>query len=178
MASRQEARVAEFVEPFRVKPGSKVTLGKHFDPASTEGVEGKKQAKQTLVGGIPQLAEYQSRLYAQDTHGVLVVLQAMDAGGKDGTIRHVMSGVNPQGVNVHSFKVPSSDELDHDYLWRYARRLPARGQIAIFNRSHYEEVLVVRVHQALLERQKLPKNARVRGSGSGATARSTTGSAT
>ena len=84
----------------------------------------------------------------------------MDAGGKDGTIRHVMSGVNPQGVNVHSFKVPSSDELDHDYLWRYARRLPARGQIAIFNRSHYEEVLVVRVHQELLERQKLPKNAR------------------
>ncbi len=160
MASRQETRVAEFVKPFRVKPGSKVTLGKLFDPASTEGVEGKKQAKQTLVGGIPQLAEYQSRLYAQDTHGVLVVLQAMDAGGKDGTIRHVMSGVNPQGVNVHSFKVPSSDELDHDYLWRYARRLPARGQIAIFNRSHYEEVLVVRVHQELLERQKLPKNAR------------------
>jgi len=160
MASRQEARVAEFVKPFRVKPGSKVTLGKHFDPASTEGVEGKKQAKQTLVGGIPQLAEYQSRLYAQDTHGVLVVLQAMDAGGKDGTIRHVMSGVNPQGVNVHSFKVPSSDELDHDYLWRYALQLPARGQIAIFNRSHYEEVLVVRVHQALLKRQKLPRNAR------------------
>ena len=91
---------------------------------------------------------------------MLVVLQALDAGGKDGTIRHVMSGVNPQGVAVHSFKVPSAEELDHDYLWRYARRLPGRGEIGIFNRSHYEEVLVVRVHQQLLERQKLPRAAR------------------
>ena len=110
---------------------------------------------------------------------MLVVLQALDAGGKDGTIRHVMSGVNPQGVAVHSFKVPSSEELDHDYLWRYAQRLPARGEIGIFNRSHYEEVLVVRVHQELLERQKLPKKSRGAGtSGRAATGRSTTGSAT
>jgi PPK2 family polyphosphate:nucleotide phosphotransferase len=103
------------------------------------------------------LSEYQARLAAQGTWGVLVILQALDAAGKDGTIRHVMSGVNPQGVRVHSFKVPSAEELDHDYLWRYARRLPARGQIGIFNRSHYEEVLVVRVHPENLARQRLPK---------------------
>jgi PPK2 family polyphosphate:nucleotide phosphotransferase len=109
------------------------------------------------------LAEYQSRLYAQDTHGVLVVLQALDAAGKDGTIRHVMSGVNPQGVAVHSFKIPSSEELDHDYLWRYAKALPSRGHITIFNRSHYEEVVVVRVHDELLERQTLPRSARGKG---------------
>ena len=96
------------------------------------------------------------RLAAQDTHGVVVVLQAMDAAGKDGTIRHVMSGVNPQGVEVHSFKIPSSEELDHDYLWRYARRLPERGHIGIFNRSYYEEVLVVRVHPQILASQKMP----------------------
>ena len=110
---------------------------------------------------------------------MLVVLQAMDTAGKDGAIRHVMSGVNPQGVAVHSFKVPSAEELDHDYLWRYARRLPARGEIGIFNRSHYEEVLAVRVHPENLDRQKLPPEAkRRRTSGSDATARSTTGSAT
>ena len=103
------------------------------------------------------LSEYQARLAAQDNWGVLVVLQALDAAGKDGTIRHVMSGVNPQGVTVHSFKVPSSEELDHDYLWRYAQHLPARGEIGIFNRSHYEEVLVVRVHRENLEREKLPE---------------------
>src|SRR6185312_14774346 len=102
------------------------------------------------------LSEYQTRLSAQDTWGVLVILQALDAAGKDGTIRHVMSGVNPQGVAVHSFKVPSTEELDHDFLWRYARRLPARGEIGIFNRSHYEEVLVVRVHPEALAREMLP----------------------
>ena len=106
------------------------------------------------------LAEYQARLAAQDTWGVLVVLQALDAAGKDGTIRHVMSGVNPQGVAVHSFKVPSAEELDHDYLWRYAQRLPERGEIGIFNRSHYEEVLVVRVHPENLDRQRLPERAK------------------
>jgi PPK2 family polyphosphate:nucleotide phosphotransferase len=106
------------------------------------------------------LAEYQARLAAQDTWGVLVVLQALDAAGKDGTIRHVMSGVNPQGVAVHSFKVPSVEELGHDFLWRYAQRLPGRGQIGIFNRSHYEEVLVVRVHPENLDRQRLPRVAR------------------
>src|SRR5436305_14334360 len=106
------------------------------------------------------MTEYQSRLAAQDSWGVLVVLQALDAAGKDGTIRQVMSGVNPQGVKVHSFKVPSAEELDHDFLWRYARRLPARGEIGIFNRSHYEEILVVRVHQENLARQRLPQAAK------------------
>ncbi len=101
------------------------------------------------------LAEYQQRLSAQDTYGLLVVLQGIDASGKDSTIRHVMSGVNPQGVTVHSFKVPSDEELSHDFLWRYSRNLPARGQIGIFNRSHYEEVLVVRVHPELLEKERL-----------------------
>jgi PPK2 family polyphosphate:nucleotide phosphotransferase len=109
------------------------------------------------------LAEYQARLAAQDTYGVLVCLQALDAGGKDGTIRHVMSGVNPQGVKVTGFKVPSAEELDHDYLWRYARHLPARGDIGIFNRSHYEEVLVVRVHPENLDRQRLPAEAKGKG---------------
>jgi PPK2 family polyphosphate:nucleotide phosphotransferase len=163
MASKREQRISEFVKPFRVKPGSRVVLAKHFDPASTQGVEGKKQSKELLTNGIDLLADLQSRLWAQDTDGVLIVLQAMDAAGKDGTIRHVMSGVNPQGVRVSSFKAPSAVELDHDYLWRYAQKLPERGQIAIFNRSHYEEVLVVRVHQDLLKHQKLPRN--VRGAG-------------
>jgi PPK2 family polyphosphate:nucleotide phosphotransferase len=160
MASPREKRLAEFIEPFRVEPGSKVTLAKRFDPGFKKGVDSKKEGQELLANGIELLAEYQSRLYAQGTHAVLVVLQALDAAGKDGTIRHVMSGVNPQGVSVHSFKVPSSEELDHDYLWRYQRSLPGRGLIGIFNRSHYEEVLVVRVHKQLLERQKLPKGSR------------------
>ena len=159
----RNARIAEFVAPLKVEPGSRVVLAKRFDPASKAGIESKKKGRQFLAQGIELLAEYQARLAAQDTYGVLVVLQALDAGGKDGTIRHVMSGVNPQGVAVHSFKVPSAEELDHDYLWRYARRLPGRGEIGIFNRSHYEEVLVVRVHQQLLERQKLPRAARAQG---------------
>ncbi|HEU4571277.1 MAG TPA: PPK2 family polyphosphate kinase, partial [Candidatus Limnocylindrales bacterium] len=149
-------RVADFIAPFRVEPGRRVRLPRDFDPA-VERRASVAEAKAILGQGIARLAEYQSRLAAQDTYGVLVVLQAMDAAGKDGTIRHVMSGVNPQGVEVHSFKAPSSEELDHDYLWRYARRLPERGHIGIFNRSHYEEVLVVRVHPNLLEAQKLPK---------------------
>src|SRR5439155_11285764 len=113
-----------------------------------------------LDEGVRQLTEYQARLAAQDTYGVLVVLQALDAAGKDGTIKHVMSGVNPQGVSVHSFKQPSAEDLDHDYLWRYSQRLPARGDIGIFNRSYYEEVLVVRVHREILEAEKLPPQAR------------------
>ena len=160
MPSDRDERIADFVEPLRVKPGSKVSLAKDFDPAFKRGLASKKQGKELLARGIDLLAEYQSRLYAQDTHGVLIVLQALDAAGKDGTIRHVMSGVNPQGVSVHSFKVPSSEELDHDYFWRFAQRLPGRGEIGIFNRSYYEEVLVVRVHPELLERQKLPKDSR------------------
>jgi PPK2 family polyphosphate:nucleotide phosphotransferase len=156
MATKQEKRIAEYARLFRVKPGSKVNLGRDFDPGFKADVVRKKDGGELLRRGIALLADYQARLAAQDTYGVLVCLQALDAGGKDGTIRHVMSGVNPQGVAVHGFKVPSAEELDHDFLWRYARRLPERGQIAIFNRSHYEEVVVVRVHPENLDRQKLP----------------------
>jgi PPK2 family polyphosphate:nucleotide phosphotransferase len=153
-------RIAEFVEGFRVEPGRQVVLGRDFDPAARFGVEDKQRGKELLKQGVELLSEFQARLAAQDTYAVLLCLQALDAGGKDGTIRHVMSGVNPQGVEVHSFKVPSAEELDHDYLWRYQRRLPARGHIGIFNRSHYEEVLVVRVHEAILENQQLPPSAK------------------
>ncbi|MGA8723253.1 MAG: hypothetical protein WB557_34940, partial [Solirubrobacteraceae bacterium] len=163
LSSTQQKRLAEFIEPFRVTPGTKVTLAKDFDPAFKAGVTEKKDGVTLLAEGVQTLADYQARLAAQESYGLLVVLQALDAGGKDGTIRHVMSGVNPQGVRVSGFKVPSAEELDHDYLWRYARRLPARGEIGIFNRSHYEEVLVVRVHPELLDRQKLPPSARGRG---------------
>ncbi len=158
MVDKRQKRAAEFIEPFRVSPGSKVTLGKDFDPAfkAKAGIKNKTDGVALVAEGVRLLSEYQARLAAQDTWGVLVVLQALDAAGKDGTIRHVMSGVNPQGVQVHSFKVPSAEELDHDFLWRYAQRLPARGDIGIFNRSHYEEVLVVRVHPENLDRQNLP----------------------
>jgi PPK2 family polyphosphate:nucleotide phosphotransferase len=160
LSDERRRRLEEFVGLLRVKPGSRVRLAKDFDPAFKAGVSRKKDGVALLEEGVQLLSEYQSRLAAQDSWGVLVVLQAMDAAGKDGTIRHVMSGVNPQGVAVHSFKVPSAEELDHDYLWRYARRLPARGEIGIFNRSYYEEVLVVRVHPENLDREKLPKAAK------------------
>jgi PPK2 family polyphosphate:nucleotide phosphotransferase len=161
VADRRAKRIAELIEPLRVEPGSKVKLAKDFDPAyRSRLIKDKKAGEALLKQGVELLAEYQERLAAQDTYGVLVVLQAMDAAGKDGTIRHVMSGVNPQGVSVRSFKVPSAEELDHDYLWRYNRALPRRGDIGIFNRSHYEEVLVVRVHPENLKRQRLPKEAR------------------
>ena len=153
-------RLEKFIAPFRVDPGSTVVLAKDFDPSFKSGLKKKKEGVALLGEGKSMLAEYQARLAAQDTWGVLVVLQALDAAGKDGTIRHVMSGVNPQGVSVRSFKVPSAEELDHDFLWRYSRRLPARGEIGIFNRSHYEEVLVVRVHPEALDRQRLPPTVR------------------
>lgn len=153
-------RIREFIEPLRVQPGSKVVLERDFDPAYTGDFFKEEDSKALIKQGVELLAHYQARLAAQDTYGVLVVLQALDAGGKDSTIRHVMSGVNPQGVVVHGFRAPSAEELDHDYLWRYAQKLPARGQIAIFNRSHYEEVVVVRVHPKILEGQKLPPAAR------------------
>jgi PPK2 family polyphosphate:nucleotide phosphotransferase len=156
----QVKRIAELIEPLRVPPGKQVKLAKDFDPAYKAGIVRKQDGARLLQTGVEMLTDYQARLAAQDTYGVLVVLQALDAGGKDGTIRHVMSGVNPQGVSVHGFKVPSATELDHDYLWRYASALPRRGEIGIFNRSHYEEVLVVRVHPENLERQRLPKSAR------------------
>jgi PPK2 family polyphosphate:nucleotide phosphotransferase len=155
--------LAEFITPLRVKPGSKVKLARDFDPGYKASFLKKKDGAVVLAAGVEVLAEYQARLAAQDSWGVLVCLQALDAGGKDGTIRHVMSGVNPQGVRVSGFKVPSAEELDHDYLWRYAQRLPGRGEIGIFNRSHYEEVLVVRVHPELLDRQKLPASCKGKG---------------
>jgi PPK2 family polyphosphate:nucleotide phosphotransferase len=163
MADDRAKLLAEFVEPLRVEPGSKVRLAKDFDPGYKASFVKKKDGATILQAGVEVLAEYQGRLAAQDTWGVLVCLQALDAGGKDGTIRHVMSGVNPQGVRVSGFKVPSAEELDHDYLWRYAQRLPGRGEIGIFNRSHYEEVLVVRVHPELLDRQKLPASCKGKG---------------
>jgi PPK2 family polyphosphate:nucleotide phosphotransferase len=160
MADDISKRIARFIEPFRVTPGSKVKLERDFDPGFKAGIEKKKDGAHLLAEGIELLTEYQARLAAQDTWGVLVVLQALDAAGKDGTIRHVMSGVNPQGVRVESFKVPSARELGQDFLRRYQKRLPSRGEIGIFNRSHYEEVLVVRVHPENLVRQNLPVETR------------------
>jgi PPK2 family polyphosphate:nucleotide phosphotransferase len=162
-ADKRAARITELIGPLRVRPGSKVNLARDFDPRYKADSLTKRSAVELLREGIKLLAEYQARLAAQQTYGILVCLQALDAGGKDGTIRHVMSGMNPQGVRVSSFKVPSAEELDHDYLWRYARQLPARGEIGIFNRSHYEEVLVVRVHPENLDRQRLPKEAKDHG---------------
>ena len=154
-------RLKQFVAPFVVSPGSSVKLPRDFDPSSTGGYsrEDGAGAQEILKAGITLLADYQARLAAQSTDAVLVILQAMDAAGKDGTIRHVMSGVNPQGVDVHGFKVPNANELAHDYLWRYTLRLPERGRIGIFNRSYYEEVLVVRVHPQLLQNERLPNGA-------------------
>ncbi|MCU0898321.1 MAG: polyphosphate kinase 2 family protein [Burkholderiales bacterium] len=150
-------RIGKLIDPYRVTSGKGFRL-KAFDPGDTQrfGREDKPDAQEWLAKGVQLLAEQQDRLYAQDRWGVLLVFQAMDAAGKDSTIKHVMSGVNPQGVQVYSFKQPSAEELDHDYLWRSMRCLPERGRIGIFNRSYYEEVLVVRVHQELLARQKLP----------------------
>ena len=163
MADERAKLLGKFIEPLRVEPGSKVRLPRDFDPGYKASFLKKKEGAGILAAGVTVLEEYQARLAAQDSWGVLVCLQALDAGGKDGTIRHVLSGVNPQGVRVTGFKVPSAEELDHDYLWRYAQHLPARGEIGIFNRSHYEEVLVVRVHPELLDRQKLPPSARGKG---------------
>ena len=160
MADRRRARIRRIIDPMHVEPGSRVRLSRDFDPGDTGKYVKKAEAKTALAEGVTMLSELQAKLAAQDTYGLLVIFQAMDAAGKDGTIRHVMSGVNPQGVRVHSFKQPSNEELDHDYLWRAAQRLPARGEIGIFNRSYYEEVLVVRVHDAILDGQKLPPSAR------------------
>jgi PPK2 family polyphosphate:nucleotide phosphotransferase len=142
-----------------VPPGSRISLGKDFDPAFTAGLRDKEAARNRVAANAKRLSELQTKLYAHDSYALLVIFQAMDAAGKDGAIRHVMSGVNPQGCRVTSFKAPSEEELDHDYLWRIAKALPARGMIGIFNRSHYEEVLIVRVHPELLERQRLPRGA-------------------
>jgi len=146
---------ADLIEPLRVAPGSTVKLSRDHDPGYTGRVS-RPQAAALLAEGVELLAEYQDRLAAQDIFGVLLILQGLDASGKDGTIKHVMSGVNPQAVEVRSFKQPSAEELDHDFLWRYQRALPRRGMIGIFNRSHYEEVLVVRVHEDLLAAERMP----------------------
>ena len=146
----------DLVAPLRVPPGKKVALGRDHDPGYTDSLTSKQDAADRMAEGIELLVDYQDRLAAQGTFGVLLVLQGLDAAGKDSTIKHVMSGVNPQGVEVHSFKQPSAQELAHDYLWRYQRQIPGRGRIGIYNRSHYEEVLVVRVHPELLAGERLP----------------------
>ncbi len=144
------------LDQFIVPPNQKIKL-KNYDPGYTNGLKDKVAAQEELQEGVQKLAKYQDILYAQDSYALLVIFQAMDAAGKDSTIKHVMSGVNPQGCQVYSFKAPSSEDLDHDYLWRSNKALPERGRIGIFNRSYYEEVLVVRVHSELLAKQKLPK---------------------
>ena len=148
--------IRKYVHPFRISKGKGFRL-KDFDPSDTCGLKlDKKEAADLLQHGIAGLAEEQDMLYAQDSWSLLLIFQAMDAAGKDSTIKHVMSGVNPQGCQVVSFKQPSPEELDHDFMWRCAKHLPERGRIGIFNRSYYEEVLVVRVHPEILKRQKLP----------------------
>ena len=151
-------RARKFSRPFRITDGKRFRL-KHVDPGDTGelGAEDKPRAVEALDLGIEALATLQDMLYAQDRWAVLLVFQAIDAAGKDGAIKHVMSGVNPQGCQVASFKAPTSEELDHDYFWRCQKHLPERGRIGIFNRSYYEETLVVRVHPELLERQRLPR---------------------
>jgi PPK2 family polyphosphate:nucleotide phosphotransferase len=149
-------RIQKYVDPFRVSKGKGFHL-KSFDPGDTCGLKLEKgEAAELLQSGVQWLAEEQDILYAQDRWSLLLVFQALDAAGKDGAIKHVMSGVNPQGCQVFSFKQPSAEDLAHDFLWRYSKRLPERGRIGIFNRSYYEEVLIVRVHKEILERQNLP----------------------
>lgn len=157
MARPDIKKIKKFVHPYRVKSGKGFRL-KEFDPGDTQGYksEFKGEAKALLDQGVQWLADEQARLYAQDRWSVLAMFQAMDAAGKDGTIKHVTSGIDPTGMQVFSFKAPSSEELDHDFMWRCMKSLPERGRIGIFNRSYYEEVLIVRVHQEFLQKQKLP----------------------
>jgi len=150
-------KTGKIAKTFRVDNGKHFRL-KDFDPADTGRWKSKEHAEQALMGGIARTAELQDKLYAQDNWALLLIFQAMDAAGKDGAIKHVMSGVNPQGCEVYSFKAPSELELQHDFLWRTTRDLPQRGHIGIFNRSYYEEVLVVRVHPEILKSQKTPSS--------------------
>ena len=147
-------KAGDYARPYRVTNGRKFQL-KDFDPGETRWVNSKEAAQAVLSAGVKRLCELQEKLYAQDRWAVLLVFQAMDAAGKDSTIKHVMSGINPQGCQVYSFKAPTAAELDHDFLWRTTVCLPERGRIGIFNRSYYEETLVVRVHPELLEKEKL-----------------------
>jgi len=142
-------------KPYRIDHGKKFRL-KDFDPGATAQIRSKEHATELLGKSIAEMAELQDKLYAQDRWAVLLIFQAMDAAGKDGAIKHVMSGVNPQGCQVYSFKAPSSEDLNHDFLWRTSKCLPERGHIGIFNRSYYEEVLVVRVHSDILKNERLP----------------------
>ncbi len=156
MPSITSRKVAKFVHPYRVTDGRRFRLKDH-DPGDTAGLKAdKKKVREILAAGVRLMADLQDKLYAQDRWSLLLIFQAMDAAGKDGTIKHVMSGVNPQGCQVYSFKSPSAEDLDHDFLWRTSKSLPERGRIGIFNRSYYEEVLVVRVHPEILGRQRLP----------------------
>src|ERR1700746_2538328 len=151
-------RASEFARPFRITKGKDFRL-KDVDPNDTlefTKEAGKPRAKEALANGVTALAELQGKLYAQDKWAVLLIFQAMDAAGKDGAIKHVMSGINPQGCQVYSFKSPSAEDLNHDFLWRCLKCLPERGRIGIFNRSYYEEVLVVRVHPEFLTKQRIP----------------------
>jgi len=158
MKNRKLAKTSgKLAEPYRIAEGERFRL-KDFDPADTGKLHSKEAAAEMLDDGVKLLSRMQEKLYAQDRWSLLIVMQAMDAAGKDGAIKHVMSGVNPQGCDVHSFKAPSPEELDHDYLWRAHKAVPERGKIGIFNRSYYEEVLVVRVHEHLLAAQKIPES--------------------
>jgi PPK2 family polyphosphate:nucleotide phosphotransferase len=149
-------KLTKLIDECKVPPGRHIDLRKDYDPGDAGHFLSKQDAQDQLETGIQRLSQQQDKLYAQNTYALLITFQAMDAAGKDGTIKHVMSGVNPQGVQVKSFKVPSVEELDHDYLWRNFKELPNRGHIGIFNRSHYEEVLAVRVHPEFLDREQLP----------------------
>ena|ERR1035437_7704723 len=147
------------LDHFHIEPGSDFSLDA-IDPAKTPGFRSKQSAETKLVSDVEELSKLQSMLFAQDNYSLLVIFQAMDTAGKDSAIKHVLTGVNPQGVEVYNFRVPSAEELNHDFMWRAMKRLPERGRIGIFNRSYYEEVLTVRVHPDLLANEKLPKSAR------------------
>jgi PPK2 family polyphosphate:nucleotide phosphotransferase len=155
MDSNTKHLTRRLLTPFRIADGRRFRL-KQIDPADTQGMDSKENAEDLLARGLDELCHLQEKLYAQSTWAVLLIIQAMDAAGKDSVVTHVMSGLNPQGCQVSSFKAPSAEELSHDFLWRTTRRLPERGRIGVFNRSYYEEVLVVRVHPNLLAVQGLP----------------------
>src|ERR1700677_4449866 len=148
-------KTSKLEKSYRIENGKKFRL-KDFDPADTGHIHSEEEAEKQLEKYLACTEDLQAKLYAQDRWALLLIFQAMDAAGKDGTIKHVMSGVNPQGCQVYSFKQPSVEELDHDFMWRYSRCLPERGHIGIFNRSYYEEVLVVRVHEQLVQKQRIP----------------------
>jgi PPK2 family polyphosphate:nucleotide phosphotransferase len=149
-------KIEDAIRPLMVEPGSKIDLEKDYDPAYTADYLKKADAGKILAEGVKALAKLQDKLYAQNDYALLIIFQALDAAGKDGAIKHVMSGLNPQGVQVTSFKTPSAEELSHDFLWRCAKVLPERGKVGIFNRSYYEEALVVRVHPEFLKAQRIP----------------------